>query len=163
MIFSAGLLGDVLDRRLPAFGDDGHFLGGDGNERQGLLFFRHRGRRRQYEGRRRKRERQKILVHVHDDSPFGCQGCLLRRERELRRIEPPGAVPGPAMAERRRRLRIQRFERFRFETVAQNDTVHCIELVPLHRGNDRLKISHLSSARVSLATSQPVRITVQRY
>ena len=40
---------------------------------------------------------------------------------------------------------------------------HRKALVPLHRGNDRLKISHLRSVRVSLATSQPVRITVQRY
>ena len=41
--------------------------------------------------------------------------------------------------------------------------IDAVELVPLHRGNDRLKINYLSSARVSLATSQPVRITVQRY
>ena len=37
------------------------------------------------------------------------------------------------------------------------------QLVPLHRGYDRLKINHLRSVPTSPTPSQPVKITVQRY
>ena len=54
--FYTRLLGDVLDRRLPAFGDDGHFLGGDGGEGQFLLFAGQRGCRRKHQDHGRSRE-----------------------------------------------------------------------------------------------------------
>ena len=54
--FYTRLLGDVLDRRLPAFGDDGHFLGGDGGEGQFLLFAGQRGCQRRHQDHGRSRE-----------------------------------------------------------------------------------------------------------
>ena len=78
---------------------------------------------------------------------------------------PPG--PGLALIRPRPRLRTRRgtlpgsvrpiSASYGFEGKSNS------RLVPLHRGFDQLKTKHASAAMVSLALSQPVKTTVQRY
>ena len=100
--------------------------------------------------------RNQETLHAAGALPIGKPCPVVEMHRRGSRPRPRGDVPPVPLS---RRQPVSKPE----PDYAQGSGGTAGGQVPLHRGFDQLKTKHASAAMVSLALSQPVKTTVQRY